>query len=74
MKLYLRPQLEQRALELYGSFEKIEEVRQEREKQKEFKAEKQFERKIHKMRKEVNFDHKKFLHTKMFWVKSTFRD
>ncbi|KAL3080078.1 hypothetical protein niasHT_034636 [Heterodera trifolii] len=53
MKLYLKPQLEARALELYGSFAKLEEEREKRERQRKATAEKRFEQKIQKIRKEV---------------------
>lgn len=53
MKLYLKPQLEERALEIYGSFDKIEETRQHKEQNRGHAAERRFEHKIHKMRKEI---------------------
>ncbi|KAI3412005.1 hypothetical protein GPALN_002057 [Globodera pallida] len=52
MKLYLKPQLEARALELYGSFEKLEEEREKRERLRKAAAEKRFEKKIQTIRKE----------------------
>nr|CAD2125915.1 unnamed protein product [Meloidogyne enterolobii] len=53
MKLYLRSQLEARALEVYGSFTSLEQAKQKRELNREKANERRFEKKIHSMRKEV---------------------
>lgn len=53
MKLYLKPQLEQRCLEIYGSWEKFNESKETRAAQKEAQAEKNTERKIRQMRKQL---------------------
>uniref|UniRef100_A0A1I8B657 XPA_C domain-containing protein n=1 Tax=Meloidogyne hapla TaxID=6305 RepID=A0A1I8B657_MELHA len=53
MKLYLRSQLETRALEVYGSFASLEEAKQKRDQNREKANERRFEKKIHSMRKEV---------------------
>jgi DNA-repair protein complementing XP-A cells len=58
MKLYLKVQVEQRALDVYGSFDDLEEARSARIANREVVAEKRFERKIKEMRKEVRgFSH-----------------
>lgn len=41
-------------MELYGSIENLKAVRHLKEQDREMKVEKRFEKKIHKMRKEVN--------------------
>ncbi|KAL7071948.1 hypothetical protein ACQ4LE_008576 [Meloidogyne hapla] len=53
MKLYLRSQLETRALEVYGSFASLEEAKQKRDQNREKANERRFEKKIHSMRKEM---------------------
>ncbi|VDN57582.1 unnamed protein product [Dracunculus medinensis] len=57
MKLYLKAQasLETRCLEIYGSWEKLEELKESRVIQKEVRLEKRFEKKIKDMRKHVGF-------------------
>jgi len=53
MKLYLKAQLEERALSLHGSWEQLDEARQEKETKRETRVEKRFERNIKRMRKEL---------------------
>ncbi|CAG9530538.1 unnamed protein product [Cercopithifilaria johnstoni] len=54
MKLYLKAQLEQRCLEVYGSKEEFEKARDARVTQKETRLEKRFEKKIKEMRQQVH--------------------
>ena len=54
MKLYLLPQLEARALEVHGSFEKLQEAKELRESKREAINERKFEKKIKTMRKDVS--------------------
>jgi hypothetical protein len=53
IKIYHLFQLEARALEIYGTFQKLEEIRIQKEQLRETQSEKRFEQKIRKMRKEV---------------------
>lgn len=53
MKLYLRSQVESRALEIYGSMEKIEEEKELREDKKEMAKAKKFNKKLTELRKTV---------------------
>lgn len=53
MKLYLRSQVEARALEVYGSLEKIEEEKEQREEKKELAKAKKFNKKLGELRKAV---------------------
>ena len=53
MKLYLVAQLQERAVLVHGSLEKLEELKQDRVKKREANIERKFERKISKMRREV---------------------
>lgn len=53
MKLYLRVQLEKRALDLYGSWQNLANTKELKEKNKEVNSERRFEKKIKRMRKEV---------------------
>ncbi|KAM3720626.1 putative DNA repair protein [Dirofilaria immitis] len=54
MKLYLKAQLEQRCLEVYGSKEEFEKAKEARNMQKETRLEKRFEKKIKEMRQQVH--------------------
>lgn len=45
--------MEERALQVHGSFSLLDEAKQKRERNREQAAERRFERKIHLMRKEV---------------------
>uniref|UniRef100_A0A915DNX7 XPA C-terminal domain-containing protein n=1 Tax=Ditylenchus dipsaci TaxID=166011 RepID=A0A915DNX7_9BILA len=56
MKLYLQIQVEERALELFESWEKLEEARELRVKNREVVSEKKFEKKIKQMRKDLRGD------------------
>ncbi|KAI1725239.1 DNA repair protein complementing XP-A cells like protein [Ditylenchus destructor] len=56
MKLYLELQLEERALELHESWEKLEEARELRLQKREIVSERKFERKIKQMRKDMRGD------------------
>lgn len=53
MKLYLKAQLEQRCLDVYGSKEEFEKTKETRAAQKESRMEKRFEKKIKEMRQQV---------------------
>ncbi|XP_038072162.1 DNA repair protein complementing XP-A cells-like [Patiria miniata] len=53
MKLYLALQVEKRALEIWGSSEKIEEAREEREANKEKAKQKKFDKKVQNLRRAV---------------------
>ncbi|XP_076824988.1 DNA repair protein complementing XP-A cells-like [Clavelina lepadiformis] len=53
MKLYLKLQVEKRALEVWGSLEAIEEERESREKKREIAKRKKFNKKLKQLRQEV---------------------
>jgi DNA-repair protein complementing XP-A cells len=53
MKLYLEIQVRERAMELHGSAEELQNTRELREEKKEAKTAKRYENKIKKMQKEV---------------------
>ncbi|TMS34922.1 hypothetical protein L596_002419 [Steinernema carpocapsae] len=53
MKLYLKSQIEVRMLEIYGSWEKFEDAKEQRIAQRDAREEKSFEKKIKKMRMEM---------------------
>lgn len=53
MKLYLRAQVEARALEVFGSLDKIEEHKEKREEQKEIAKHKKYNKKMTELRKAV---------------------
>uniref|UniRef100_A0AC35FP72 XPA C-terminal domain-containing protein n=1 Tax=Panagrolaimus sp. PS1159 TaxID=55785 RepID=A0AC35FP72_9BILA len=58
MKLYLLPQLEARALEVHGSTEKLEELKEIREAKREATNERRFEKKIKTMRNDMRLAEK----------------
>lgn len=53
MKLYLRSQVEARALEVFGSFDKIKEQKELREEKKEFAKAKKYNKQLSELRKAV---------------------
>lgn len=53
MKLYLKSQVEQRALEVHGTFEKIEEERNLREDKRELAKVKKYNKNLNELRKTV---------------------
>lgn len=55
MKLYLELQVKERALELHGSIQEMENTRELRQEKKEVLTAKKYENKIKKMQKEVCF-------------------
>lgn len=54
MKLYLRLQVEQRALELFGSLSNLQDAKDQKVRLREINTEKRFEKKIKQMRKEIS--------------------
>uniref|UniRef100_A0A0K0DNQ4 XPA_C domain-containing protein n=1 Tax=Angiostrongylus cantonensis TaxID=6313 RepID=A0A0K0DNQ4_ANGCA len=60
MKLYLKCQVVERMLEVYGSWEEFEAEKRLRTSQKEIRAEKNFEKKVKEMRQHVSMKFKPF--------------
>ncbi|KAM4604360.1 DNA repair protein complementing XP-A cells [Polymixia lowei] len=53
MKLYLKPQVEERCMEVWGSEEALEEARETREENKEVQKQKRFNKKVKELRRAV---------------------
>uniref|UniRef100_A0A914WSX8 XPA C-terminal domain-containing protein n=1 Tax=Plectus sambesii TaxID=2011161 RepID=A0A914WSX8_9BILA len=58
MKLYLKGQIEARVLEVFGSWEALEEAKEQRVEMREVRRDKRFEKKIKELRNEVRGDSK----------------